>query len=1187
MWGVFPRDPLLIGRLGACVGAVAWLVLGGQGILPVAAAALALLVATSIAVWRLDRRRGHALALNEVPPYVVLADLVTVGVWMVGSSTNPRSIAFVIVLAIGAFAMYRLGRAGLLATMVTYLAARVGMEAIRVSMGESTPVPQLVAEVIVVGLAVLIVSATVDSYRAEQARAARALRLGRSLERVATEIASETEPMALFRSIARSALLLADAHHATINVRRGEEFYVAAGAGTGERVVGVHAPAQVGIVGAVLRSRATVTVDDYADEPTAVPAMLDVGIHALVGVPIFLHGEFAATITVGRLDRRPFDLDDRSTLEGLAAHAAIALRNARIIEQGRRLEALSRQVSGAMPEDVIERIAQEAKAAFDLEWVFVAEMRDGEARPLAALGAAAPLRGLSWAPMGPLLREAVASRELVVLRDYATERPPEQGRPITTLAHTAGIHATMVAPIVIEGEVRAALSVATTDAYRTFDVIERQGLTAFAELAGTALRAANERSERERRIGRLSALNVLAWQLAAVHEPFTIAKLAFEAAGTLVQRDSFAIARYDEKAQELDFVLFARADEAGPGEERVALGMDAPSQVVLSGEQRRTATEVHVPMKSRGRLVGVLTAGSAQANALDDEDVAVLQTLANLVATAFENAEALGRMRELYLASVRALAAAVDARDPYTRSHSARVSALARSIGEEMELSTDQVRRVQLGALLHDIGKIGVPDAILNKPGALTDDEWIIMRTHSILGASIVNAVEPLRDLVPIVRAHHERYDGDGYPDELGGDLVPIEAYVVAAADAFEVIVSRRSYKPAQTVEFACAELLRCRGTQFHPAVVDAFLRLIERDRAQGAAQLRRIAGILHEDIEDVPGPGVLLEQFAASAQTHGRQLAILQRLASEISAVLDIDELAGRLLRIVCDAMGYENGFLLTLDSSADHLVIRAAVGPSGSYVGQRLPRGQGISWWVVEHGELQNVPDGEIDPRFYGPAEIRSVLCVPLQLGDERIGVLGVESPRVAAFGREDEDLLAAVSHQVAAAVRVAKLHQAAKTAAATDPLTGLPNRRSFFERLAAELVRQDGQPLAVAILDANGLKALNDELGHAAGDEALVKVGEVLQAGVRDGDLVARIGGDEFAVLFAGTPFLTAERVMRRLAERIARGTLATGQRLPTIAWGIADASGETSVDALVDAADRAMYRQKQLARKRIVA
>ena len=124
MRGLFPRDPLLVGRLGACVGAIAWLSLGGQGIVPVAAAALVLLVATSVRVWRLDRERGHALRLHEVPVHLVIADLVTAAVWMIGSATNPRSIAFVIVLAVGAFAMYRLGRAGLVATMTTYVASR-------------------------------------------------------------------------------------------------------------------------------------------------------------------------------------------------------------------------------------------------------------------------------------------------------------------------------------------------------------------------------------------------------------------------------------------------------------------------------------------------------------------------------------------------------------------------------------------------------------------------------------------------------------------------------------------------------------------------------------------------------------------------------------------------------------------------------------------------------------------------------------------------------------------------------------------------------------------------------------------------------------------------------------------------------------------------------------------------------
>src|SRR5207249_727190 len=196
--------------------------------------------------------------------------------------------------------------------------------------------------------------------------------------------------------------------------RRGEEFVVAAGAGTGERVVGVHAQSHMGIVGAVLRARSTVAVADYATDPTAVPAIRDLGVRAVVGVPIFLHGQFAATITVARLDPRPFDADDRRALEGLASHAAIALRNARII------------------------------------------------------------------------------------------------------AHGLGVHATMLTPVVIAGEVRAALVIGTTDPYRTFDSVERQQLSAYGDLAGSALRAANERRERERRIGRLAALNVLAWQLAAV-----------------------------------------------------------------------------------------------------------------------------------------------------------------------------------------------------------------------------------------------------------------------------------------------------------------------------------------------------------------------------------------------------------------------------------------------------------------------------------------------------------------------------------------------------------------------------------------------------------------------------------------------------------------------------------------------
>jgi diguanylate cyclase (GGDEF)-like protein len=867
-------------------------------------------------------------------------------------------------------------------------------------------------------------------------------------------------------------------------------------------------------------------------------------------------------------------------------------------------EGLARELTSSTTEEVIAQLAAAANRAFDAEYVAALEITPAhELRVVAALGVASGLAGRSDDRAGPLLAQLIERRIAITVRDYAAEYSSEGANA----ALEAGVHAVVAVPVLVDGMVVAALIVGTTDPHRRFDLVDEQGLVDLAELAAAALRAVASRRERERRIQRLAALNEIASKTALVREPQEIANFAYESVRSLVEFDSFYMARYDSERRLFDFLIEADGGHVREGEFFLPLGAGPTSKVILSGEPyvigvadddvqrhgkaygdetRRSESAVHVPLRIRGKIIGVVSVQSYRRSAFDAEDVAILQSFANLIASSFENAEHHARLRELYLASVKALAAAVDARDPYTRSHSARVAALSRIIAVEMQLTPDEIRRVQLSALLHDIGKIGIPDAILNKPAALTPEEWVIMKTHSPLGASILAAVEPLADLVPIVRAHHERFDGAGYPDGLVGDAVPLAAYIVSAADAYEVIVSKRAYKSAQSIDFAVAELRRCSGAQFHPEVVEAFIRVIERDRRDGSVYLSKVGTIEHEDIEDVPGPGSLVERMAEHSHAHARQLAILQRLASEISAVLDLDELASRLLRIVCDAMGYENGFLTTLDEQGA-LTMRAAFGPSVALVGQALPAGIGVSWWVVEHGKLQNIPDVHADTRFVGPGDIRSSLVVPLRIGDEIVGVIGIESTRPAAFSADDEMLLTATSHQVAAAVRVARLHRAAKSAAATDALTGLPNRRVFFDKLAEELARseQDGAPLSVAMIDANGLKQLNDQHGHAAGDEALVRIGEILAAGVRVNDLVARIGGDEFAIVFPGAPLFAADRIMRRLAEDISNATIRSGRQLPTVAWGIAPALVEgTTVDALVDAADRAMYRQKQLGRAR---
>ena len=1200
-----PSDLLLYGRAFGLVTGIIWVGSGTLIVAPIAALALLVLFGTIVYSWTAQATRGRSFTLTSAPVALVLLDLGAASLWMVATAPDQRSVAFALVLIAAGLVTFRLGRRGIGISALALTSGIVLQQMVLLLSGESIQLLAVFRATVVVGLVLLVIGVVATAYRNEHDRGARALRRAKLLEQAAGTIAAETEPGVVLRSIPRHALELIPAEHATLNVRRGSDFEVFAGAGLGERLVGHHVPTAAGMVSRVVAARAVVPVDDYqilADAPAAVK---ELGVRSMIGVPILIQGELAAVLVVGRTTRRAFDADERETLVGFAAHAAIALANARRLELGQRREELAHELASMTTDEVIARLAREAQEAFNAEYVAAAEITPPRgARVIAALGLASHLGGHDYDQAGPLISKVIDAKAPITVRDYTAEYT---GVPGAEAALQAGVRAVLAVPVLVNGAVAALFMVGTTDPHRRFDAVDRQGLNDLAELASTALRSAADRRERERRILRLTALNEIASRSALVHEPQEIARFAYESARTLVDLDSFYVARYDGERRLFDFLLEADGESVREGTFFLPLGGGPTSQVVLSGEphltssaldpiqkrgktygdaERRSESAVHVPLKIRGEIIGVLSAQSYRASAYDAEDVAILQSFANLVSSSFENAEHHSRLRELYLASVKALAAAVDARDPYTRSHSARVSALSRIIAVEMRLSADEIRRVQLSALLHDIGKIGIPDAILNKPAALTTEEWVIMKTHAPLGASILAAVEPLADLVPIVRAHHERYDGTGYPDGLSGDAIPLGAYIVSAADAYEVIVSKRAYKSAQSVEFAVSELRRCTGTQFHPAVVDAFIRVIERDQREGSAYLSKVGAIEHEDIEDVPGPGSLVERMAEHSHAHARQLAILQRLASEISAVLDLDELASRLLRIVCDAMGYENGFL-TMLNEAGELSILAAFGPSVSFVGQALPPGTGISWWVMEHARLQNVADVHADTRFVGPADIRSSLIVPLRIGEEPVGIIGIESTRPAAFSADDEALLTATSHQVAAAVRVARLHQAAKSAAATDPLTALPNRRVFFEKLAEGLAQSeaDGAPLSVAIIDANGLKQLNDQYGHAAGDQALVRIGEILAAGVRTGDVVARIGGDEFGIVFPGAPLFAADRIMRRLADDIAGATIPSGQQLPTVAWGIAPALIEgTSVDAIVDAADRAMYRQKQLGKSR---
>jgi len=190
------------------------------------------------------------------------------------------------------------------------------------------------------------------------------------------------------------------------------------------------------------------------------------------------------------------------------------------------------------------------------------------------------------------------------------------------------------------------------------------------------------------------------------------------------------------------------------------------------------------------------------------------------------------RLEESSLEAIESLNATVDAKDPYTAGHSARVQRIALAVAEELGVPRDRLDAVRFGGLFHDIGKIAVPDRVLTKPGALDDNEYSLIQRHPADGAEIVAKFGRLREAVPLIRHHHERWDGNGYPDRLEGTAIPTEACVVGLADAWDAMTTDRPYRPALSVDQAAAEVRRCRGTQFSPAVVDAFFIALRRNPA-------------------------------------------------------------------------------------------------------------------------------------------------------------------------------------------------------------------------------------------------------------------------------------------------------------------------------------------------------------------
>ncbi|MGI6778990.1 MAG: HD domain-containing phosphohydrolase [Acetivibrionales bacterium] len=231
-----------------------------------------------------------------------------------------------------------------------------------------------------------------------------------------------------------------------------------------------------------------------------------------------------------------------------------------------------------------------------------------------------------------------------------------------------------------------------------------------------------------------------------------------------------------------------------------------------------------IPVKYKDKVIGVLQLINKKGGgAFTADDQELLEGMSSQIAIALENAKLYKGMRDLFIESIKSLANAIDAKDPYTNGHSRRVTEYSVKIGKEMGLDEESLEKLEYMAVLHDVGKIGIKDAVLNKQSRLDDDEFVVMKSHTKVGARILEEMKSLRQLAVGAKYHHEKYDGTGYHDRLKGEEIPLEARIISVADTYDAMTSDRPYRKGLGHKTAMDEINKCSGTQFDPEVVRCF----------------------------------------------------------------------------------------------------------------------------------------------------------------------------------------------------------------------------------------------------------------------------------------------------------------------------------------------------------------------------
>ncbi len=549
----------------------------------------------------------------------------------------------------------------------------------------------------------------------------------------------------------------------------------------------------------------------------------------------------------------------------------------------------------------------------------------------------------------------------------------------------------------------------------------------------------------------------------------------------------------------------------------------------------------------------------------------------------------------MHLATVEALATAIDARDQVGMGHVRRTQIYAVGLGKLLKLAEGEINALRTGALLHDIGKLAVPDHILNKPGRLTAAEMEKTKIHSSVGASILEKVGFPYPVVPTVKYHHECWDGSGYPEALKGPNIPLTARILTVADAYDTLRGARPYRPAVSRDDACNFLRSRAGTQFDPNIVNTFLRNLRSLEAE--VELLGLAYELETGIENkthIFDEKTSAPNYVEQIKRANREVFTLYEMARDFSSSLNLKATLSLFTDKVADFVPFDTCLVYLMDECNESATAVHVVGKNEAALrGKRVTVGEGATGYVLKKSKSVENVDPSLDFVF-SHAEISqqylAMACLPL-IADERvIGAISLYSNELAIYEEEHLRLLETISRIAADAVSKSVRHAETETHALTDPMTGLANARSLQLQFEKEVARakRSGHSLQLLMLDLDGFKAVNDTFGHKAGDKMLRAIGGVILKELRDYDFLARYGGDEFVALIPETDSADVIELCRRIEEAVSEFNLPVGEDA-TASVGVSVGSSSfpnhgESFDQLIVAADKAMYRTKAFHKQR---